>query len=111
MLQQFLALIFLCLLNNVRAMENELMHKSMTVYAHGFDESSTSNMAHDLHMGSHFNKPSVPEFPDAPGRIDRACFYTKPAVHVLAQDLKKCVVAEGYEEIHLVGRSCGGGQP
>jgi hypothetical protein len=51
----------------------------------------------------------VPEFPDAPGNIVRVCLYTKPAVHVLAAHLKQYVRRESYENIHLVGNSCGGG--
>ena len=88
------------------AVQNKLIESAVTIYSHGFGENSKRNMASYFSMT---NKVSVPEYPDAPGVISRACFYTQPAVLVLAKDLKKYAVSEKYKRIHLVGRSCGGG--
>jgi hypothetical protein len=121
MLQLYFTFILFCLLNNLCAMQeprilcehtesyNKLKKKSAMVYSHGFREDATENVAKRYPMPSRSGEPSVPEFPDAPGNIVRACLYTKPAVHVLATHLKQYAGVDGYENIHLVGNSCGGG--
>ncbi len=63
------------------------------LYAHGFGEDGDSRVT----------------FPDAPGKLFQACFYTKPAVHTLAKALKKMAVDEGKTAIDIKARSCGGG--
>ena len=74
-------------------MEEQATRKMVKVYSHGFGEIGSAN---------------GPTYPDAPGRLDKAVFYTKPAVHVLANYLKK-KIDEGYDAIYLRGRSCGAG--
>lgn len=51
---------------------------------------------------------SVCNYPDALGKLNKAVFYTKPAVHTLANHLYD-TVQSGNESIVLVGRSCGAG--
>jgi len=75
------------------SMNNENTKRRVTVYSHGFGEYGSS-------IG--------PTYPDAPGVISKAVFYTKPAVHTLANYLKK-KIDEGYLAIHLEARSCGAG--
>lgn len=67
--------------------------KRVSVYSHGFGEYGPSN---------------GPTYPDAPGQVFKACFYTKPAVHELANYLKD-KLDEGNDTIDLEGRSCGAG--
>lgn len=81
----------------IYSMEKQIITKKekiVYVYSHGFGETG----------GSH-----GPTYPDAPGRIDQAVFYTRPSVICLAEYLNFKVNAEGYERIHLSGRSCGAG--
>ena len=52
---------------------------------------------------------SVPIYPDAPAQFRKACFYTRPAVLTLAQELKSQVVDKQKTRVHLFGRSCGAG--
>lgn len=52
---------------------------------------------------------SVPAYPDAPGNWSQAVLFTKPAVHVLANELYNRVIEEKKERIVLVGRCVGAG--
>jgi hypothetical protein len=62
------------------------------VYSHGFGEPGGVN---------------GPTYPDAPGQINKAVFYTKSAVHALANYLKGA--GDNGRRIYLKGRSCGAG--
>ncbi len=66
------------------------------VYSHGWPESGP---------GEHRNGPT---YPDSHGQFWKACFYTQPAVHALANFLKK-EIDNGADAIDLMGRSCGAG--
>ena len=65
------------------------------VYLHGWAEGTKGN-----NQG--------PALPDSDARFWRACFYTKPAVHVAANYIKR-KIDDGADAINLMGKSCGGG--
>ena len=84
--------------------EKKIKRKLHVVYSHGFGQDGRiPQFAYSL-GDSH----SAPTYPDAPGRENVAVFYTKPAVHVLANHLYE-KVEEGQDAIAIVGYSCGGG--
>jgi len=68
--------------------------KRVLVYSHGFGEPN--------------GKGYGPTYPDAPAKFGEAVFYTKPAVHTLADYLKDKVDAR-HNAIDIEGRSCGAG--
>ena len=70
---------------------------ALRVYSHGFGETLEN-----------FFGVWGPTYPDAPAKIDRAVFYTKPAVNVLAEYLYD-IVSAGWERIYLHGLSMGAG--
>lgn len=76
-----------------------------TAYLHGFGGNGTdgrfwSDLGDTL---------SAPTFPDAPGRMTKACLYTKAAVHTASTHLREQVIEQGKKSIVLVGFSCGAG--
>ncbi len=80
------------------------------VYSHGFGEYGpfsyfASFFAQQYKFECEFSGPT---YPDAPGRADKAVFYTKPAVIALVNHLHT-IVQSGKNVIHLIGFSCGGG--
>lgn len=84
--------------------DNNIKKKLHVVYSHGFGQDGTiPQFAYTLG-----NSHSAPTYPDAPGNTDAAVFYTKPAVHVLANHLYE-KIEEGHDAIAIVGYSCGGG--
>lgn len=74
--------------------EKEFEKKRRPVYSHGFGESCDDICG--------------PKYPDAPGKIFKGVFYTKPAVHALANHLKE-KLNEGYIAIDLEAKSIGAG--
>jgi len=52
---------------------------------------------------------SVPAYPDAPGNWNKAVLFTKPAVHVLVNELYNRVIVDKKERIVLAGRCVGAG--
>src|SRR5260221_596665 len=90
------------------SMDNETKAKrAYVVYSHGFGEGEDYNDRNSfIHLGDSI---SMPVYPDAPGQLNRAVFYTKPAVHTLVNDLHEKAQKEDCESIRLVGRSCGAG--
>jgi hypothetical protein len=64
------------------------------VYSHGFGETGGAN---------------GPTYPDAPGRMDKAVFYTRPSVICLTNYLHHKVNKKGYNKIYLLASSCGAG--
>jgi len=84
-------------------MPNEI--NTYVVYSHGFGESGEGKWQFKF-LG---DKISAPVYPDAPGNLGKAVFYTKPAVHTLANHLYDIAHKEDCKKIVLVGRSCGAG--
>ena len=78
---------------NSFSMDTKKEKKRVKVSSHGFGEDGSGK---------------GPRYPDAPGQLLKACFYTKPAVHTLADYLKD-KVDEGYDAVDLEARSCGAG--
>ncbi len=92
------------------ATEKELPKKRQydcVIYSHGFGEDQSNNDSGSF--VSLAKQLLVPNYPDAPGQIKKAVFYTKPAVHILANALYDRVVLKSDKSIVLVGRSCGAG--
>jgi hypothetical protein len=88
----------------------------VVIYSHGFGEGEGRNNADSFKFLAERAKistckidfVSVPVYPDAPAQIDKAVFYTQPAVITLANHLS-LYVKSGAKSIVLVGRSCGAG--
>ncbi|HEX4068613.1 MAG TPA: hypothetical protein VHX42_00805 [Candidatus Babeliales bacterium] len=81
--------------------------KTYIVYSHGFGEGEKHNSKERYtRLG---DVSSMPIYPDAPGQLSKAVFYTKPAVHTLVNDLHEKAQKDDCESIRLVGYSCGAG--
>jgi hypothetical protein len=95
----------LCIENNAIPTSNT----DVFVFSHGFGEGIERNLGYAYWQTIFQGKPSlaIPIYPDAPAQFRKACFYTKPAVITLAQELKKQVIEQQKSRIHLFGRSCG----
>jgi len=80
------------------------------VYSHGYGERGPRSYFAALFANRYsFDwEFSGPTYPDAPGRLDKAVFYTKPAVIALVNHLH-AIIQGGKNAIHLIGFSCGGG--
>ncbi len=76
------------------------------VYSHGFGENGS-----EVSMYAPYFKgtSSAVRYPDAPGLIERAVFYTQPAVIALANHLFDQVITNKQEKVVLIGRSTGAG--
>jgi hypothetical protein len=92
------------------------------VYAHGFGEPGGPESFYHYGGSPFANQYNLREYvspkkmfnlspiaPDAPGRMDKAVFYTKPAVHKLANELYDAAIDHKAEQIYHVGFSCGAG--
>ena len=78
------------------------------VYNHGFGQSAESaERSAEYYSSLLGNSYSAPVYPDAPGNLSKGVFYTKPAVHTLANHLLN-KVNEGKDAIILVDFSMGG---
>lgn len=83
------------------------LKKTYMVYSHGFGEDGERNSKKRYtHLG---DNSSMPIYPDAPGQLNKAVFYTKPAVHMLVNHLYEIAQKEDCGSIRLVGYSCGAG--
>jgi|SRR5581483_5598399 len=80
--------------------------KRAVVYSHGFGEGIYNDSESFAFLGE---SVTAPIYPDAPGNLSVAVFYTRPAVIKLADCLYDKVITEGNSSIVLVGRSCGAG--
>ena len=81
------------------------------VYSHGFGESNIDNsvLLFFKNLEGFCSDYSITSYPDATGNLWEAVFYTKPAVHELANHLYQKVIIEKKDSLCLVGRSCGAG--
>ena len=75
----------------------ESVSNRVSVYSHGWPESGPG----EGRQG--------PTYPDSHGQIWKACFYTRPAVILLANYLKETLDKNPNAVIDLKGRSCGAG--
>lgn len=75
----------------------ESVSNRVSVYSHGWPESGPG----EGRQG--------PTYPDSHGRFWKACFYTRPAVILLANYLKETLDKNPNAVIDLKGRSCGAG--
>ena len=105
MKKQLLIIFALGSLCTVRAMD-VIKDKRCVVYSHGFGEDGDGKSDFIKCFGSGI---SAPIYPDAPGAIKKAVFYTKPSIHVLADHLYDKVITGDNESVVLIGRSCGAG--
>lgn len=104
--RQLLAVsIMFVLVSSSSAMNHQSDKKTCVVYSHGFGESGEGK--DDFQLKGY--EVSNPIYPDAPGQIDKAVFYTKAAVHTLANHLHKKIVQDKNNSLVLIGRSCGAG--
>ena len=86
---------------------NKNARRTYMVYSHGFGEGEDSHQAGSfISLGQEW---SMPLYPDAPGQIPKAVFYTKPAVHTLVNHLHAIATKDDCESIRLVGLSTGAG--
>lgn len=108
MTKKILFFLSLSVFSFVQSMERKGdLKRDYVVYSHGFGEGSWYN---DKNSFAFLGDESyMPVYPDAPGQLQKAVFYTKPAVHTLANDLHEIAQKEDCESIRLVGRSCGAG--
>ncbi len=81
-------------------------NKRMVVYSHGFGEGFYNDSQSFAFLG---DSVAAPIYPDAPGNLSVAVFYTRPAVIKLADSLYDAVIIDNNTSIVLVGRSCGAG--
>jgi len=83
---------------NLSLVDKKKYHKPHIVYSHGIGDKSSGLSYHVFGT----NDLSVPEYP-------WTCFYTKRAVHILANRLYEKVIEQKKQSILLEGFSCGAG--
>lgn len=114
----FFNFVFLSAVVNTDPLHVSQNEKLVHLYSHGFGENGPFG------KGTEYTADvEGPAYPDAPGRLDAAVFYTKPAVDVLADHVKQIVTRLPEQEPFLhplrgkdiqnrllvEGRSCGAG--
>jgi hypothetical protein len=88
---------------------NENNDSAISVYSHGFGEMGEGRVDFKIFDAKNKKNDFFVIYPDAPGKLGEAVFYTQPAVHVLANFLHEQVINNKKTSVVIVGRSCGAG--